>query len=315
MIVRSLALVFVLSFVVSSVVFASSVQADEPLWTAKPLTAEDSFTTGIEGPNSDAEGIVYCVNYDHRGTIARIAPDGKIEIFVELPMGPPDAKGKAKQSVGNGIVFDSKERMYVADYVNHNVLRIDMQTKKIETFAHDDRFNQPNDLAIGPDDVIWCSDPAWAKNTGQIFRVDTDGKVTLVAEGLGTTNGIEVSPDGRTLYVNESMQRGIWAYTISEKGKLGDRRLVKQFDDFGFDGMRCDADGRLFVTRHGAGKVIVLTPAGEIEHEIDVLGKLPSNLCFGGPDGKTVFVTEVEKKRLVTFRSDRPGLNWHRRQK
>lgn len=154
------------------------VQADEPLFTAKALTPLNSFTTGIEGPNSDAEGIVYCVNYDHRGTIARTTPDGKTEIFVELPMGPPDAKGNPKQSVGNGIVFDSKERMYVADYVNHNVLRIDMKTKAIEVFAHDDRFNQPNDLAIGPDDVIWCSDPAWSKKTGQIFRVDVDGKTT-----------------------------------------------------------------------------------------------------------------------------------------
>ena len=303
---------YVLAFVLA--LFPVLAQAEEPLFVAKPLTAVDSFTTGIEGPNSDAEGIVYCVNYDHRGTIARTTPDGKTEIFVELPMGPPDAKGIAKQSVGNGIVFDSKERMYVADYVGHNVLRIDMKTKAIETFAHDDRFNQPNDLAIGPDDVIWCSDPAWSKKSGQIFRVDTDGKTTLAAENLGTTNGIEVSPDGKTLYVNESVQRGIWAFPIGADGKLGERKLVKQFDDHGFDGMRCDAEGRLFVTRHGEGKVVVLTPAGEIVQTIDVLGKLPSNVCFGGPDGRTVFVTEVEKKRLVTFRTDKPGLNWQRRQ-
>lgn len=294
---------------------AASLQADEPLWTAKPLTPEKSFTTGIEGPNSDADGIVYCVAYQNRGTIAKVSPEGAIEVFVNLPMGTqPDAKGKTKQSAGNGIVFDSQERMYVADYANHNVLRIDMKTKAIETFAHDDRFNQPNDLAIGPDDVIWCSDPAWGKNTGQILRVDTKGVVTLAAENLGTTNGIEVSPDGKTLYVNESVQRGIWAFPIGADGKLGERKLVKQFTDHGFDGMRCDAEGRLFVTRHGAGKVVVLSPTGELLHEIDVLGTKPSNVCFGGPDGKTVFVTEVEKTRLVTFRSDVPGLNYARRQ-
>lgn len=290
--------------------------ADEPLWTARPLTEVDSFTAGIEGPNCDAEGNVYCVAYRTRSTIAKTTLDGKTEIFVELPPGPPDANGKAKPSAGNGIVFDSKERMYVADYVNHNVLRIDVPTKKIDVFAHDDRFNQPNDLAIGPDDVIWCSDPAWGKNTGQIFRVDADGKVTLAAENLGTTNGIEVSPDGRTLYVNESVQRGIWAFPINADGTLGERKLVKQFADHGFDGMRCDATGRLFVSRYGAGTVVVLDPRdGAIVHEIDVLGKSPSNVCFGGPDGRTVFVTEVEKKRLVTFRSDVPGLNYARRHK
>jgi sugar lactone lactonase YvrE len=302
---------------IAAVVVASAAasQADEPLWTAKPLTAENSFTAGIEGPNCDAEGNVYCVAYQARNTIAKTTLDGRTEIFVELPMGLPDAKGKVKPSAGNGIVFDSKERMYVADYVNHNVLRIDVPTKKIEVFAHDDRFNQPNDLAIGPDDVIWCSDPAWGKNTGQIFRVDTDGKTTLAAEGLGTTNGIEVSPDGKTLYVNESVQRGVWALPIAADGKLGERKLVRQFPDHGFDGMRCDAEGRLFISRYGAGTVVVLDPkSGEIVREIDVLGKSPSNVCFGGPDGRTVFVTEVEKKRLVTFRSDTPGLNWKRRQ-
>lgn len=305
--VRTCASLIVLSLTVSVCT------ADEKLWVATPLTEVDSFTSGIEGPNSDADGNVYCVAYQARNTIAKTTLDGKTELFVELPMGPPDAKGKAKPSAGNGIVFDSKERMYVADYVNHNVLRIDVPTKKIEVFAHDDRFNQPNDVAIGPDDVIWCSDPAWGKNTGQIFRVDTDGKVTLVAENLGTTNGIEVSPDGKTLYANESVQRGIWAFPINEDGTLGERKLVKQFDDHGFDGMRCDATGRLFVSRYGAGTVVVLTPEGEIVHEINVLGKSPSNVCFGGPDGRTVFVTEVEQKRLVTFRSDEPGLNYARR--
>jgi sugar lactone lactonase YvrE len=205
--------------------------------------------------------------------------------------------------------------MYVADYTNHNVLRIDPATKKIEVYAHNSDMSQPNDLAIAPNGVIYCSDPDWGKNTGKLVRVDTDGKTTIVATDLGTTNGIEVSPDGKTLYVNETIQRGIWAFPIKADGSLGERKLVKQFDDHGFDGMRCDADGRLFVTRFGAGVVVVLSPTGEVLHTIDVLGKNPSNLCFGGPDGRTVFVTEVENRRLVSFRSDKPGLNWQQRQK
>src|SRR5438445_4939044 len=87
--------------------------------------------------------------------------------------------------------------MYVADYVEHNVLLIDPKTKKIKVFAHNDKMNQPNDLAIAPDDTLYASDPSWDKSTGQIWRIDRQGKTSLVAENLGTTNGIEVSSDGK----------------------------------------------------------------------------------------------------------------------
>jgi sugar lactone lactonase YvrE len=274
---------------------------DEKLWVAKPFTEENSFTEGIEGPNCDAAGNVYAVNFARQGTIGRVTPAGKGEVWVELP----------DKSVGNGIVFDRKGTMYVADYVNHNVLRIDPATRKVSVYAHEDRMNQPNDLAIAPDGTIYASDPHWGKSTGQIWRV-TEGKATRVASGMGTTNGIELSPDGRTLYVNESVQRNIWAFAIGKDGELTDKRLLKKFEDHGFDGMRCDIDGNLYISRYGKGTVVVVSPAGKVLHEIDVLGPSPSNLCFGGPDGRTVYVTEVSKKRLVNFRVDRPGLAWQR---
>ncbi len=276
--------------------------ADETLWVAKPLTKPKEFTPGIEGPACDAAGNVYAVNFGEQQTIGRVMPDGRGEVFVKLP----------DKSTGNGIVFDREGLMYVADYVGHNVLRIDPKTKRIEVFAHDDGMHQPNDLAIAPDGTLYASDPDWGKSTGQLWRISREGKVTRLATGLGTTNGIEVSPDGKTLYVNESVQRNIWAFPIAADGKLGDKRLLKKFDDHGFDGMRCDVDGNLYVTRYGKGTVAVISPKSEVLREIDVLGKQPSNLCFGGPDGRTVYVTEVEHTRLVQFRADRPGASWRR---
>jgi sugar lactone lactonase YvrE len=192
------------------------------------------------------------------------------------------------------------------------VLRVDMKSRQVEIFAHEDSMNQPNDLAVAPDDTLYASDPAWAKNSGQIWKIDTAGRVTRVAADMGTTNGIEVSPDGRLLFVNESAQRNIWVFDIQPDGSLAKKRLLKQFPDHGFDGMRCDVDGNLYVTRYGKGTVVVLTPDGRELHEIDVLGKQPSNLCFGGADGRTVYVTEVEHTRLVQFRVDKPGLAWKR---
>jgi sugar lactone lactonase YvrE len=291
----------VLALVALVAAFLPASADDERLWVAKPFTAENSFTAGIEGPNSDAAGNVYAVNFAKDGTIGRVTPDGKAEVWVTLP-------GK---SVGNGIVFDRDGNMYVADYVNHNVLRIDPRSRKVSVYAHEDRMHQPNDLAIAPNGTIYASDPDWGKSTGQVWRIK-EGKATLAAADMGTSNGIEVNPDGKTLYVNESVQRNIWAFTIGKDGELSDKRLLKKFEDHGFDGMRCDVDGNLYVTRYGKGSVVVVSPAGKVLREIDVLGPSPSNLCFGGPDGKTVYVTEVSKRRLVSFRADRPGLVWQR---
>jgi sugar lactone lactonase YvrE len=274
----------------------------ETLFVARPLTKEKAFTPGIEGPGCDAQGNIYVVNFEKQQIIGKITPDGKGEVWVELP-------GK---STGNGIVFDRKGLMYVADYVGHNVLRIDPQTKKITVFAHHDKMNQPNDLAIAPDGTLYASDPNWGNSTGQVWRIDTAGNVTLAAGNMGTSNGIEVSPDGKTLYVNESVQRNVWAFDIGKDGALSSKRLLTKFDDHGFDGMRCDVDGNLYISRYGKGTVAVVSPAGKVVREIGVLGESPSNLCFGGPDGRTVYVTEVKKQRLVQFRVDRPGLAWQR---
>ncbi len=278
--------------------------ATEQLFKATPLTKPNEFTAGIEGPACDARGNVFAVNFAEQGTIGRVTPDGpgkgNGEVFVRL-------EGK---SVGNGIRFDAAGQMYVADYVGHNVLRIDPATKKISVFAHHAEMNQPNDLALAADGTLFASDPAWDKNSGQLWRISTKGEVTRLAKNLGTTNGIDVSPDGKTLYVNESVQRGVWAFPINADGTLGERKLLKQFDDHGFDGMRCDVAGNLYITRYGKGTVVKLSPQGEVLQEVDVLGKQPSNLCFGGPDGRTVYVTEVEHRRLVQFRVDQPGLEW-----
>lgn len=276
--------------------------AAEELFVARPLTEPGSFTEHIEGPACDRDGNIYAVSFARQPTIGRVTPDGRGEVFLEMPPG----------SLGNGIRFDRAGRMYIADYTGHNVLRVDLATRRIEVFAHEPRMNQPNDLAIGPDETLWASDPNWKARTGQLWRIDRNGRVERVGENMGTTNGIEVSPDGRTLYVNETVQRKVWAFRIERSGRLGARRLVIEFADHGLDGMRCDVDGNLYITRWGKGTVVKVSPEGKVLREIDVLGLRPTNLCFGGPDGRTCYVTEAEKGRLVQFRVDRPGLEFER---
>jgi len=285
-----------------SFLITSGISADEALFVATPLTRPTEFTPGIEGPACNAAGDVFAVNFAKQQTVGRVSPEGQGEVFATLP----------GTSTGNGIRFNRAGVMFIADYVNHNILAIDPGSRKARAFAHHDEMNQPNDLAIGPDATLYASDPNWGDGTGQLWRIGTAGRVTRLAEKMGTTNGIEVSPDGKTLYVNESKQRNVWAFNITAQGTLAEKRLVKQFPDHGFDGMRCDVDGNLYITRYGKGVVAVMSPAGKVLREIDVLGAKPSNLCFGGPDGRTVYVTEVEHTRLVKFRVDRPGLAWKR---
>jgi sugar lactone lactonase YvrE len=272
------------------------------VFKSEPLTPEKSFTTGIEGPACDREGNIYAVNFARQGTIGKTRPDGKTEVFVELPGG----------SIGNGIRFDRAGAMYVADYTNHNVLRIDLKTRVVSVFAHEPRMSQPNDLAIGPDGTLYASDPNWGAGTGQIWKIDRQGAVTRVAGEMGTTNGIDLSPDGKRLYVNESVQRNVWVFDIEPNGSLTNKRLFVAFPDHGFDGMRADVAGNLYITRSGKGTIAKVSPKGKVVQEIGVLGARPSNICFGGPDGRTAYVTEVEHQRLVQFRVDRPGLEWQR---
>ena len=273
---------------------------NEELFVSQEFTPVDGFTSGIEGPACDAAGNLYAVNYERQHTIGKVTPDGTASVFVELPSG----------SIGNGIRFDSEGFMFIADYTNHNILKVDMDTREISVHAHEPTMNQPNDIAIGANDILYASDPNWAASTGQIWRIDTDGNVTLLEADMGTTNGIEVSPDEKVLYVNESAQRNVWAYDLSPEGEVSNKRLLIQFPDFNMDGMRCDIEGNLYITRHGKGTVAKLSPAGDVLLEVALTGKLCSNLAFGGPDGCTCYVTMADRGNVEVFRADLPGRSW-----
>ncbi|HJP62636.1 MAG TPA: SMP-30/gluconolactonase/LRE family protein [Mucilaginibacter sp.] len=267
------------------------------LFKSALFTPVNSFTIGAEGPAVDKDGNVYAVNFDHDGTIGKMTPDGKASIFIELPKG----------SVGNGIRFDSHGNMLIADYTQHNIIKVNMATRQQSIFAHEATMSQPNDIAIDNKDRIYASDPNWKAGTGKIWRIDTDGKVTLL-DSMSTVNGIDVSPDNRTLYVNE--KRKIWAYDLSSKGKISNKRLVIEFTDFGMDGLRCDIKGNIYQARFGKGTVAKVSPDGKIIREITLIGKRPTNVAFGGPDGKTMFITLQDQGNLETFRVDEPGREW-----
>ncbi len=263
------------------------------------FTEEHLFTPGIEGPAVDSRGNLYAVNFESEGTIGAVNSEGKASLFAELPEG----------SVGNGIRFDGEDNMYIADYVGHNVLLIRKGRREAEVYAHDPALSQPNDLAMSPSGVIYASDPNWEEGTGRIWRVDGQG-FRLLEDNMGTTNGIEVSPGGQYLYVNESVQRKIWRYELDQSGMPGKKELFYQFADHGLDGMRCDREGNLYVCRYDAGKVVVISPRGEIIREVHLKGLKPSNITFGGKDGRQCFVTLADRGCFESFYADHPGRDY-----
>jgi sugar lactone lactonase YvrE len=289
-------LIFSIILTTLSLTAVSQKSASE-LYKPKVITPVNSSTIGIEGPAADKHGNVYYVNYSHQGTIGMLSSEGESSVFTELPEG----------SIGNGIRFNSNGDMLIADYTGHNILKVDMKNRKITVFAHEPQMSQPNDIAIDSKDRLYASDPNWKAGTGRIWRIDTDGSVTLL-ESLGLVNGIEVSPDDKTLYVNSV--RKILAYDLSQDGNISNKRVLIEFPDFGMDGMRCDIKGNLHVTRFGVGAIATVTPAGKLIREVSLIGKKPTNIAFGGKDGRTVYVTLQDKGNLESYRTDIPGREW-----
>lgn len=271
---------------------------DKSLFRAYDLTAENLFTKNCEGPAVDRDGRLFVVNFQKDGTIGLVQPDGKVELFLTLP-------GK---SVGNSIRFTAAGNMLVADFVEHNILEVNPATKEVSVYYHDDRFNQPNDICISKKTgAVFASDPNWQKQTGQIWRIDPDKKGVLLKENLGTTNGICLSPDEKTLYVNESIQRRVMAYQLDTKGNITGEKTFATFTDFGMDGMKCDSKGNLYICRYGKGTIAIFNSGGQQIQEVELKGKDVSNITFGGKDNRTCFLTLQDRKCIEKFRTDIPG--------
>jgi sugar lactone lactonase YvrE len=284
---------------------ASPARGETELFQSRQVTPAGEYTFGIEGPAVDRDGNLFVVNIGKPGTIGRLAAGGAAsETYVELPKG----------SVGNSIRFARDGSMFVADYRKHTIFEIRRGASGPEpvVWFHSDRMNQPNDMTIAEDGTLYASDPDWKRRSGRIWRLakaadgSVHGQVMTAPRAMGTTNGIDLSPDGNTLYVGESGSGQIWAYAI-RGGELTNARLVVTFEPDTIDGVRADVAGRLLVARIRKGAIAIVDPEGTVLKEVQLQGKEPTNLAFGGSDGKTVFVTQRQGGFIEAFRTDQQG--------
>jgi sugar lactone lactonase YvrE len=123
-----------------------------------------------------------------------------------------------------------------------------------------------------------------------LYRLDVQGRVTLLADGLAFCNGLGMSPDGTTLYHNESFV-GVFAYDITQNGGLENRHMLLEKQDC--DGMALDIRGNLWITGFSSEELICLRPDGVIQQRLALPGGACTNVRFGGPEGRELFVTTV----------------------
>lgn len=268
----------------------------------------------LEGPAVDAEGNVFFS--DIAGNrILKMDIQGNVSTF------------RADSGRTNGNTFDAQGRLISCEGNEQGpgrrrIVRTDMKTGKIEVLTdrfEGKRYNSPNDVVVDPKGRVWFTDPLYAPDRSTmeldqeaVYRIDTNGKVTRVIgqPEIGRPNGLAITPDGKTLYLIDSdyirpdANRKIWAFDIADDGSVSKQREVYSFGrGRGGDGMRLDSQGNLWVaagisaprTANESGDVptgvYVISPEGKLLGRIPIAEDVITNVAFGGPDKKTLYVT------------------------
>jgi len=268
-----------------------------------------------EGPVALSDGTLLVVEGGAtRGCITRISADGSTRTVVAVTGRP------------NGLAVDDSGAIWTAESKTPSLLRVTLDGK-VEVIARDcdgEPFLFPNDLCIGPDGKVYMTDsgvfiddfapggnirPDYPSIPidGRVYQVDPASRgVRKLDSGIRFTNGIAFGPDGR-LYVNETVTGDVYRFDIGSAG-AGPRQCFGNVRDpngppgwRGPDGMAFGRDGRLYVAVFGQRDITVLDSSGEVAERITTAGKLPTNLCFGLPGSRRMYVTEYEFGTVEMF--------------
>jgi len=286
---RSMAITLILSAALPATAAAESIIA--PGAKLEKLSGEFQFT---EGPAVDAEGNVFFTDQPN-DRIMKWSVDGKLNTFLK-PCGR-----------ANGLFFDKKGNIIACADENNQLWQIDPagKTTVLVKGYQDKLLNGPNDVWVRPDNGLYFTDPFYKRDYWKRGPEEQDGehvyflsadcqKLIRVTDDLKQPNGIRGTPDGKTLYVADIRAGKTYAYDIQPDGTLLNKRL---FCELGSDGMTLDAEGNLYLT--GKGVTVFNSKGLKIEH-IDTGEPWTANVCFGGKDRHTLFITA--SKSLYSLR-------------
>ncbi len=246
------------------------------------LAGDFKFT---EGPTCDKNGNVFFVDQDN-DRIMEWSADGKLSTFMQ------------PSQYANGMMFDANGNL-IACADEHNQLwsiAPDKTVTVLVTNYEGKYFNGPNDVWIAPGGGMYITDPffrrtwwdhtAMALTNEEVYYLAPDRKtLTRVTDDLRKPNGITGTPDGKNLFVADMGANKTWRYDIQPDGSLTNKTLICSL---GSDGMTIDAEGNLYLTGRG---VTVFDKTGKQIDHIDVPESWTANVCFSGPDRKTLFIT------------------------
>lgn len=199
----------------------------------------------------------------------------------------------------NGNILDREGRLITCEHSGRrlSILDADGTQRTLVDKFEGNSFNSPNDVAVAPDGAVCFTDPDYGLRGkpseiggNWVFRFDPETKdLRVLVKDFDKPNGIAFSPDGKRLYIADAGKpRHIRVFDVQADGSLSNSRVFCVFDKGVPDGIRCDADGRVWSSA-GDG-VRIYDVSGKLLGTIPV-PEVPANLCFGGKDGKTLFIT------------------------
>ena len=280
-----------------------------------------------EGPVAMPDGDVLAVEV-RNGRFVRISTDGTIAVVAEPGGGPNGAAigpDGAAYVVNNGgfpwserggmmVPIDAAGSTQPADFEGGWVDRVDLATgatNRLLDGFEGERFLGPNDIVFDADGGFWFTDFGKTRprsmDRGALYHARADGSdLRRVAPGLLGPNGVGLSPDGTTVYVAESYTGRLLGWDVTAPGEVDGPARVVEATPGHFDSLAVEADGTVVVAAIGGGLCLV-RPDGSVE-TVPMPDAMTTNICFGGPDLRTAFVTLSGSGRLVSLDWPRPGL-------
>lgn len=261
-------------------------------WVNPDGEALDSF---LEAPVVGPEGALYFVDVLN-GRIHRLSESGEVGVIAEYDGEP------------NGLKFGPGERLYVADFKN-GLLTCEVATGSVRPLlerVNGERFKGLNDLIFDRSGRLFFTDQGNSglqDPTGRAYCLDPDGTLRLLLSNIPSPNGIVVSPDNQILYVAVTCANQIWRMRLEASGAIGKVGVYMHLSgrSGGPDGIAVDEQGNLVVAQIGSGAVWLFGSLGEPLLRIDCgVGRMPSNIAFGGRNRKTLYITEAETGTILS---------------